>query len=522
VRDWTVPVSWALASPATLALPEPHSLAIGPFGSSLLVSDYRAQGVPVVFVRHIRSGRFDDPPVYVDAAKAEELKPHWAYEGDLLVTKMGDPPGDTCIYPSGRGPAVITSDCLRFKVDEKLALPRFVMYALRSAGGQQVVGQITRGVAQRKVSLGRFAGIELPVAPLAEQHRIVAKLDELFSELDAGVAALERAQAKLERYRASVLKAAVEGRLTERWRQENPPTETGAELLERILAGRRQRWEEAQRAAFEAKGKGPPKNWKKKCKEPVAPIPDGLPGLPWGWCWASLDQVGLVVTGTTPPQEHRRDPEPALPFIKPTELDAGYWVAGAREYLGKSATSGARILAPYSVLVTCIGATIGKAGLARVACMTNQQINSVDVGGCETLGKYLYWVLSSSWGQGLIISSAAATTLPILNRSKFLRIPVPVPPLAEMVTIIGELERLDSAAQATRNACASATGRARVLRQSILAAAFEGRLVPQDPDDEPASVLLERIRAERGKERSTAATRACARKPAAERTKPNT
>ena len=81
----------------------------------------------------------------------------------------------------------------------------------------------------------RFKRLKIPIAPLPEQCRIVAKLDELFSELDAGVAALERAQAKLKRYRASVLKAAVEGKMTEEWRQENPPDETGEELLERIL-----------------------------------------------------------------------------------------------------------------------------------------------------------------------------------------------------------------------------------------------------------------------------------------------
>ena len=95
----------------------------------------------------------------------------------------------------------------------------------------------------------------IPLAPLPEQHRIVAKIESLFAKLDEGVAALQRAQANLERYRASVLKAAVDGRLTEQWRRENPSNETGAELLRRILAERRKRWEEEQLANFEAKGK---------------------------------------------------------------------------------------------------------------------------------------------------------------------------------------------------------------------------------------------------------------------------
>ena len=123
------------------------------------------------------------------------------------------------------------------------------------------------------------------LAPLPEQHRIAAKIESLFAKLDGGVAALKRAQANLERYRTSVLKAAVEGRLTEQWRRENPPEETGEELLGRILAERQKRWETEQLAKFAAKGKKPPRNWKTKYNEPVAPDTSGLPKLPEGWCW---------------------------------------------------------------------------------------------------------------------------------------------------------------------------------------------------------------------------------------------
>ena len=118
---------------------------------------------------------------------------------------------------------------------------------------------------------GRFLRLPFLLAPSPEQHRIVAKIESLFAKLDEGVAALKRAEANLERYRASVLKAAVEGRLTEEWRKANPPEETGEELLRRILAERRERWEAEQLAKFEAKGRKPPKNWKAKYKEPVAP-----------------------------------------------------------------------------------------------------------------------------------------------------------------------------------------------------------------------------------------------------------
>ena len=130
---------------------------------------------------------------------------------------------------------------------------------------------------------------------MPEQNRIANALDELFSDLDAGVAALERVRHKLKLYRASVLKAAVEGTLTTDWREEHPDAEPAGELLKRILVERRRRWEEDQLRKFAEKGKTPPRNWKAKYKEPFAPETADLPSLPDKWCWASLDQCSLLI-----------------------------------------------------------------------------------------------------------------------------------------------------------------------------------------------------------------------------------
>lgn len=131
----------------------------------------------------------------------------------------------------------------------------------------------------------KFEELPFLIAPLREQRRIVAAIEEQFTRLDAGVAALERARKGLKRYRASVLKAAVEGRLTEQWREENPDAESGSALLERILEERRAKWEEAQLARYAAKEQNPPKNWRSKYKEPAAPDTAGLPELPEGWVY---------------------------------------------------------------------------------------------------------------------------------------------------------------------------------------------------------------------------------------------
>jgi type I restriction enzyme, S subunit len=126
---------------------------------------------------------------------------------------MGDPPGDACVYPAGRPPAIITADCIKFRVASKRGSPRFFAYAFGTPAVRAQVLARTKGVAQQKISLDTFRSLKLPVPPPAEQDRIVAEIETQFTRLDAGVAALEHVRAHLRRYRAAVLKAAVSGRL---------------------------------------------------------------------------------------------------------------------------------------------------------------------------------------------------------------------------------------------------------------------------------------------------------------------
>ena len=142
------------------------------------------------------------------------------------------------------------------------------------------VHSLQSGSTRKRISRGNLSTLKLPVPPRVEQTRIVAKLEDSLSDLDAGVAGFKAAQKKLAKYRQSLLKAAVSGDLTAEWRQRNRPSETGAQLLERILAERRARWE-----FREVRGarQDPPKDWQKKYPEPVQPDTADLPELPEGW-----------------------------------------------------------------------------------------------------------------------------------------------------------------------------------------------------------------------------------------------
>ena len=182
----------------------------------------------------------------------------------------------------------------------------FVFYYLASIRRHLI--EQGKGGAQSNISNGLVRQTRIPIAPLAEQARIVAKIEELFSDLDAGVAALKRAKANLKRYRASVLKSAVEGKLTEQWRAKHPAKEPASALLARILLERRQKWEADQLAKFAAAKKEPPKNWRDKYVEPTPPDTTGLPELPEGWCWTNVGQLitestcnGISIKGTDSP-----------------------------------------------------------------------------------------------------------------------------------------------------------------------------------------------------------------------------
>lgn len=400
---------------------------------------------------------------------------------------------------------VASTEFLVFREAPALASP-FLLHLLSSGRVVTHAHANSSGVNLPRVSAEKLGQLEFKLPPLPEQHRIVTKLDELFSELDAGVAALERAQAKLERYRASVLKAAVEGRLTERWREQNPPTETGGELLARILVERRRRWEEGQLAAFEAKGRKPPKDWKKKYKEPVAPDTDGLPELPEGWCWATVDQL---LTGIEAGRNFRclerppRDGE--MGVVKVSAVSWGEFLEDESKTCTDPSKVDPRFLIRTGDLLISRANTIELVGACVIVDQLSRRLMLSDkilrLRPLRVPPRWLLNVLRSPWGRREIERLATGNQVSMRNISQdsIRSIRIPLAPSEEIDQACDTAHRVLDMAEAAAKLVVSQRHRATHLRQSILSAAFQGRLVPQDPSDEPASALLARIRAEREK-----------------------
>ena len=348
-----------------------------------------------------------------------------------------------------------------------------------------------------------FRDFKFQLAPRIEQIRIADTLDELFSDLNAGVAALERARDKLKLYRTAVLKAAVEGALTADWRESHPDVEPASELLKRILVERRRRWEEGQLRKFEEKGKTLPKNWKAKYKEPVAPDTTSLPPLPVEWCWATFDQIGDTQGGLqkSPARTPRKNPYPYLGVanVRRKSLDLSNL---HRFELRPDELKKLRLIPGDILIVEGNGSRteIGRCALwlGEVEdCVHQNHIIRVRPSG-GLIPRYIDIFLNSPTGQSAIQNVASSTSgLYTLSISKIRQLSLALPPTAEQEAIVAAVQAQLSVVEQLEADIDAKLQSAQALRQSILKHAFTGKLVPQDPDDEPASELLQRIAAER-------------------------
>jgi len=386
-------------------------------------------------------------------------------------------PADCCI---GRGLAAIRP--------EGRVETRYVLYTLRAFGS--ALREKATGTTFEAVSGDDVRGFVFPLAPLAEQRRIVAAIEEQFTRLDAGVAALRRVQAALKRYRAAVLKAAVEGKLTEAWRAQHPDVEPASALLARILAERRARWE----AELRAKGKDPVK----ACyPEPVLPDTSNLPELPPDWCWASLDQIAVLKRGrfSIRPRNDPRYYDGVYPFLQIGDLPSeGGEIRTYRQTLNDAGLEVSRLFPAGTVLIS-IAASIGATGiLSFPSCFPDSLVGAMCYS--DTTAWYVELALRTR-RRDLENSSYASGGQPNISLPVLQALAIPFPPLAEQERIVGEVEQRLSVVSELRTALLANLKRAERLRQSILQRAFAGQLVPQDPTDEPASVLLERVRSER-------------------------
>lgn len=357
----------------------------------------------------------------------------------------------------------------------------YVYHYLKSA--KHLAEQQASGTTFKEISGSRFAKLPFPVAPVNEQHRIVEKIETLFARLDKGEEAVREVQKLLKRYRQSILKSAVTGELTADWRAEREgELESGTDLLARILKSREENWQ----------GRG-------KYKAPVSPDTSDLTNLPTGWTWTSVD--ALISDG---PKNGIYLPKSkygsGTPIIRIDDFQTG-WVrqrAELRCVAAEKAEQSEYSLRENDLVINRVNSVshLGKVLLVRDehdGCLFESNMMRLKITE-ECNPNYVAMYLASEIGRKRLISNCKhAVNQASINQGDVKATPIPLPPVAEQIEIFSAVNAYLESAKAVERACEIELKRSTALRQSILKDAFSGRLVPQDPNDEPASALLERI-----------------------------
>ena len=370
------------------------------------------------------------------------------------------------------------------------------------------------GTTFKELSMKAFASLPVVVAPSVEQRAIVAKIEALFSELDKSVELLKTVKQQLKQYRQAVLKAAFEGKLTAEWRSKQQAAGrplSADQLLEQITKARDERH---QQLVWKASGDSP-RGRSRPVMRKITPLRNGAGGpdlgaLPEGWVWLDLGAVGDVSGGITKNSKRAGLPH-RFPYLRVANVYANRLDLSDIAEIGVTEAEYAKALLEVDDVLFVEGNgsldSIGRVAIWNgpiSPCLhQNHLIKCRPV--LRQMGRFiLYWFLSPR-GRRVIIDKASSTSgLYTLSISKVSSLPIPVPSLAEQQRIVEEIESRFSVLDELEKAVDQGLQRAEVLRQSILKKAFEGRLLSEaelaavrnDPEYEPADMMLERIRAE--------------------------
>ncbi|MCC7542657.1 MAG: restriction endonuclease subunit S [Deltaproteobacteria bacterium] len=512
-----LPDGWAWSTVEAVGAIDDQAVLTGPFGTSIGPDDFieqSAEAVPVLTIGCLRQAGIDiTKAVFISPAKAHELHRYRLRHGDVLFSRMATVGRAGFVERRHEG-ALFNYHVMRLRLRRDAIDSYFFIYFVR---GSEVVRShvrdVNHGMTRDGINTEQLLSMPVPIAPRRTQHGIVDAIDSYLSRLDAAVASLERAQTKLKAYRASVLKAAVEGRLvaTESSvaRKEGRTYEPADVLLKRILAERRRRWEEAELAKMTAAGKAPRDDkWKARYEEPAPPDTSELPELPEGWCWATVEQVAddiprAIQSGPFGSNLlHSEFQTQGKLVIGIDNVQDGYFSMGENHRISEAKYSELEHYAarPGDVLITVM-ATVGRTCVVPdnlEPAIITKHVYRVTPNRSLTDPGYLHATL---WGAPAVrtqmFGGVRGQTRPGLNGGIIRMLAIPLPPRAEQQRILEEVERLLSVRDGTVLQLSRTALRATRLRQSILKWAFDGKLVDQDPTDEPADVLLARIRAER-------------------------
>jgi type I restriction enzyme, S subunit len=438
-----LPRGWEWGKLEDLTLDPKSNIVDGPFGSNLKASEYVENGIPIVRLQNINRNFFIEKNIkFIRHEKANLLKRHSFIKGDIIITKLGDPLGKACLVPDSIEEGIIVADVVRVRPDERFSSKQYLIYLINSqVVSNQLLAEV-KGTTRPRVNLNHIRQLQIPIAPLNEQHRIVAKLDSLFARSRHAREELERIPKLCDRYKQAVLAAAFRGDLTADWRQNIASACTTISLSKVCIT------------ITDGDHQAPPKVEKGIPFITISAINDGSLNLSKATRFVSSSYF-----------------ESRSPHRKPAQGDILFSVTGS-------------IGIPV-IINTC------------EPFIFQRHIAILKVNRELILEKYLLYILGSEQIQKQALDVATGTaqlTIPLGGLRNF---KIPFPTLEEQKEIVQRIEKLFKTIDLMRQEHKKASKLCDRLEQATLTKAFRGELVPQDPNDEPASVLLKRIRAER-------------------------
>lgn len=506
------------------------SLKRGPFGGDLKKSFFVESGFPVYEQQHAINDDYSNIRYFIDDERFEKLKACNVGPGDYIVSCSGTM-GKISRIPNNVPKGVINQALLRIRLNDEIMLHNYFIQYFKSSLFQKKILKDSRGSGmQNMAGIKELKPIPISIPPLVEQKAIVKKIEELFSSLDSGIADLTKAQDQLVIYRQAVLKKAFEGELTKEWREKQNNLTSADELLEQIKEERQKHYDEQL-----ADWKVIVKSWEKKGKEGKKPSKPQKP--------TNLDQKIIILdevasslnvsdTWNIQPLAFISDNKPncivdgpfgssinvaedyketGVPVIRMVNIRPFKYVSQNLKFIVKEKFNQLKRhnILSKDILIAKVGATIGDCCIYP----SNQPEGMLSTtGSCRVrldsniyLPELLqYYIFFQKYK---LKSIASQTAQPFLNMKVLKSYPIPFLPIQEQHLLIREIESRLSVCDTVEKDIADSLEKAQALRQSILKKAFEGKLLSEaeiakckaDKNYEPASVLLQKIKAEKKK-----------------------
>lgn len=453
-------------------------------GRAFKPSEWKSEGLPIIRIQNL-----NDPSAAYNYSEQEHGERFSVRNGDLLFA-----------WSASLGAYIWDGDDAWlnqhiFKVEPKEQIDKLYLFHALTNVVDSLYAK-AHGSGMVHVTKKKFEETLIPLPPLAEQRRIVAQLDAVMQKLEASQERLDKLPDLLKRFRQAVLAAAVSGKLTEAWRAEQPQGETGTDLLDRIRAERRAQWEKKQQAKLSGKQLSLNDSWKSKYEEPAAPDTSELPELPEGWVWTTMPMVGELNRGKS---KHRPRNDEALyggpyPFIQTGDVSrANRIIDSYKQTYSELGLEQSKLWAKGTLCITIAANIADTAILGFDACFPDSIVGFLANPDRIEID-FVEFFLSTA--KANIEHYAPATAQKNINLDILSQVAMPLPSHIEQQEIVRQVNHYFELADQLEARFEQAAALVEQLPQALLAKAFSGQLVPQDPNDEPASALLDLLQAE--------------------------